>query len=248
MRMPYRLLSLGYITAFAFNSHLSFSQIKFGPKVGLNYSKLPNNTEYIIDQQIFSGYYLGAIAEFKLVDDLFLQPGVLISNKGSEYIVGNNTASSAAGFSSFQFSVFYADIPLNLIYKFDLGSFKLLLMAGPQLGYGLNGKWEATDGIVSKVHFGNGPEDDIKALDYGLNFGGGLEAGRFQISSQYYMGLKMLSPLIPPLKEQKYKALTISIAYLFGKDKKVRMDYESRYLRKNSRSKTHRKNTGYCPE
>jgi len=239
MKIPYRLLSLAYITAITFNANLSFAQIKFGPKVGLNYSKLPNKTKYIINQQIYSGFQLGVMAEFRLFDDLFLQPGVLISNKGSKYIVGNNTVSSTTGFSSFQFSSFYVDIPLNLIYKFNLGSFKLLLMAGSQLGYGLTGKWEAIDGTISKVHFGNGPEDDIKSLDYGLNFGGGLEAGRFQISSQYYLGLKMLSPLIPPLKEQKYKALTISIAYLFGKDKRVYKDYESRYLRKYSRRKAH---------
>ena len=130
MKIPYRLLSLACIIAFTFNANFSSAQIKFGPKGGLNYSKLPNNTEYIINQQIFSGYHLGVIAEFRLFDEFFLQPGILISNKGSEYIVGNNTVSSATGFSSFQVSGFYADIPLNLIYKFDLGSFKLLLMAG----------------------------------------------------------------------------------------------------------------------
>ena len=86
------------------------------------------------------------------------------------------------------------------------------------------------------------PVDDLKPFDYGINFGGGVELGRFQISSQYYQGLRTLSTLTPPLKEQKYKVLSISIAYLFGKEKRVYMDYESRYLAdKSSRSKGHRK-------
>jgi Outer membrane protein beta-barrel domain len=239
MKLPFWLLSLAYIIAFTFNANLSFAQIKFGPKAGLNFSELPNNTQYIINQQIYSGYHLGVITEFRLFDNLYLQPGVLISNKGSEYIVGNNTVSNTTGFSNFQFSGFYADIPLNLAYKFDRRTFKLLLIAGPQVGYGLTGKWTATYGTKSNVHFGNDPTDDLKPFDYGINIGGGLEAGRLEISSQYYLGLRMLSPWIPPLKEQKYKVLNISVAYLFGKSKRTYNDYESRYMRKNRHHKRH---------
>jgi hypothetical protein len=241
MKIPYRLLSLAYITAITFNANLSFAQIKFGPKVGLNYSKLPNNTKYIINQQGYSGYQLGVIAEFRLFDDLFLQPGILISSKGSKYIVENNSVSSTTGFSNFQFSSYYADIPLNLIYKFDQGLFKLLLAAGPQVGYGLTGKWTATYETSSKLHFGNEINDDLKPFDCGINFGGGFEAGKIQFICQYYLGLKTLSTLTPPLTEQKYKVLSLSIAYLFGNDKRVYRDYESNYLRKYSKSKSHRK-------
>ena len=77
MRIPHRLFCLAYITAFIFNANLSFAQIKFGPKVGLNISELPNNTQYIIGKHhIYTGYHLGATAEIRLVKELFLQPGV----------------------------------------------------------------------------------------------------------------------------------------------------------------------------
>jgi hypothetical protein len=125
MKIPYSLISLIYFITFILNANPSTAQIRYGPNVGLNFSELPNNTKYIIDQQFYSGYQLGIIAEFKLIDDLFLQPGVLIANKGSKYIVGNNTGGSSTGFSSFQFSSFYADIPINLVYKFNKHSFKL---------------------------------------------------------------------------------------------------------------------------
>ena len=213
--------------------------IKFGPKVGLSFSELPNNTKYIIgNQHIYGGYHFGVLVEFRLYKQLFIQPGFLITNKGSKYIVRNDSDSSTTGFSDFQFSSFNADIPLNLICKFDLGTFKLFLIAGPNLGYGLTGKWKGSDGTSSNVHFGNGSDDDLKLFDFGLNIGGGLEVGRIQLSSQYYQGLRTLSTLTPPLKEQKYKGLNISIVWLFGNDERVYRGYGSRYLRK------HRQNTG----
>jgi hypothetical protein len=247
MKIPLRILSLAYFLAFTFNVNLSFAQIRFGPKVGLNFSELPNKTKYIIDQQFYSGYHAGVIAEFKLFDHLFLQPGVLISNKGSKYIVGNHSGGSTTGFSNFQFSSFYADIPVNLVYNFNKHSYKLFLIAGPQIGYGFTGKWTATYETSSNVHFGSGPEDDLKPFDYGINFGGGIEKDRFQISASYYQGLRTLSVLNPPLQEQKYKGVTVSIAYLFGKEKRVHLDYESRYLSKSksSRSRAHRKNSSH---
>ena len=60
MKIPFRLFSLAYCIAFTFSANLSFAQIKFGPKVGLNISELPNNTEYIINDifiVLFSVYF-----------------------------------------------------------------------------------------------------------------------------------------------------------------------------------------------
>jgi hypothetical protein len=236
-----RLVSFVYFILFTVNANLSFSQIKFGPKVGLNFSELPNYTEYIIDQKICIGYHLGVIAELRLSDVLFLQPGVLISSKGSKYIVGNNTDGSTNGFSDFKFSCLNAEIPLDLIYKFDLPSFKLLLIAGPHFGYGLKGKWESSDGTSSKIHFGNDPVDDLKPFDYGLDLGAGVEVGRIQFSSLYYTGLKTLSTMNPPRKEQKYKVLSISIAYLFGKEKRGFKNNRSGSCRTYDQHNEHRK-------
>lgn len=242
MRIPVRLLTLAFSIGFTFNANLSFAQIKFGPKVGINISELPNNTEYIIGKHhIYTGYHLGVTSEIRLVKELFLQPGVLITNKGSKYTVGNNSGDSANGFSNFQFSGFYTDIPINLAYKFDRRTFKLLIIAGAHLGYGLTGTWKTSDGTTSKVHFGNDPVDDFKPFDYGLDFGAGVEVGRIQVTSLYYMGLKTLSTLNPPLKEQKFKVLSISIAYLFGKEKRAYKNYSGESCRTYDDIKAHRK-------
>jgi hypothetical protein len=228
MKIPFRLLSLAYCIAFTMSANLSFAQIKFGPKVGFNISELQNNTEYIIGKHhISSGYHIGVTSEIRLVKELFLQPGFIIINKGSRYTVGNNTNGNTTGFSYFRFSSLNAEIPLDLMYKFDRHSFKLLLFAGPHFGYGLSGTWEASDGTSSKIHFGNDPVNDLKPFDYGLDFGAGFEFGKIQVSSRYYNGLKVLSTLTPPLKEQKYKVLSISVTYLFGKETRGHKENEN---------------------
>jgi hypothetical protein len=238
MKLTSGYLSFVFLITFAFNPNLSSAQLRFGPKVGLNFSELPNNTEFIIgNQHIYNGYHLGAIAEFRLYGQLFLQPGVLISNKGSRYIVGNNASGSTTGYSYFQFYSFNAELPVNLKYNFDFDSYKLILLAGPQVGYGFSGKWTASYRTTSSIHFGNRLTDDLKPFDYGLNFGGGVEVGRIQLSTQYYWGLRSLSTQIPALKEQKYKMLSISVACLFGSDKSNYGDYKSKYLRKHRNGK-----------
>lgn len=242
MKITFRLLSLTYCVAFTLSGNLSFSQINYGPEVGLNISELPNNTEYIIGKHhISGGYHIGVTAEIRLVKELFLQPAFVISDKGSKYRVGNNTNGSTTGFSDFRFSSLNAEIPLNLMYKFDLYSFKLLLFTGPHFGYGLSGKWETSNGTSSKIHYGNDPVHDLKPFDYGLDFGAGFEFGKIQVSSQYYNGFKVLSTLDPPLKEQKYKVLSISVTYLFSREIRGHKKYNDKFCRTYYKYTEHRK-------
>jgi hypothetical protein len=241
MRISARLVFIVLIITFPFGANLTFSQIKFGPQVGLNFSKMPNNTKYIVgDAGAYNGFNAGVIADFKISEHLFLQPGLSISTRGSKYVVGNDTISGSTGFSDFQFVCYYADLPLNLVYKINQGPLKILLILGPQLGYGLAGNWTTSYGTESKVHFGNDPEDDLKPFDYGINAGAGVEFGRIRFSAQYYLGLKSLSTLTPPANEQKFRIFTISGAYLFGNDKRIRGDYESRFYRKYNHNKAHK--------
>jgi len=68
MRIPSGLLSTALVIAFALNANLSIAQVKFGPKVGLSFSELPNHTKYIIGgPQIYNGYHIGIIADIILM-------------------------------------------------------------------------------------------------------------------------------------------------------------------------------------
>jgi len=220
---------IAYFILLILNSNFCFGQIlKLGIKSGINFSELPNNTDYIIKNSNIIGYHFGFISEFRLSKSLFLQPGVLISTKGSKYTVGNDSVNNPSSFPDFQFTSLYAEIPLDLIYKFDIGSIQLLLYTGPKVGYGMKGKWETSFGTSSNIHFGNDPDDDLKAIDYGIDIGGGLEFGKFQFLSQFYWGLNTLSPWEPAIKEQKYKVVSFSVSYFWGNYMKYYKHYKSR--------------------
>lgn len=226
------LFKITWFIVLIFNANLSFAQMRFGPKIGSNISELPDNRTYILGNQQVYGYHLGVVAEIRLFNQLFLQPGVSIISKGSKYIIGNNSVSNEGNFANFRFSSLNADIPLDLLYKFDLGSLRLLLIAGPHLSYGVDGKWTTSDGTTSNVHFGNGSENDLNPVDFGINFGGGLEIGSVQLSSKYSMGLTSLSTLNPPDNKLKYKVISLSIAYLFGNNNRNYRHYKQRYWSK----------------
>jgi hypothetical protein len=121
----------------------------------------------------------------------------------------------------------YLQIPLNALYKLDLGGMKLLLQAGPYLGFGLGGqaKWEAKGGGVSesedwKIKFGDGEEkEDVeyidKAFDFGLGLGVGLQFSKVQVGLNYGLGLTNMYDNND--FSCKNYSLALSVAYFFGK-------------------------------
>jgi hypothetical protein len=183
------------------------AQVKFGPKVGLNLAKMTLKSSGIaIDPKTLTGFNVGAIAEFPLADNVFLQPGVLFSAKGSKYSVDVFEMKMTPGF---------IEIPVNALYKLDLSSAKLLLFAGPYFAFGISGSYEE-DGESTDINFGSGEDNDMKPFDFGINLGVGAEIKNFQVSAQYGLGLANLAPVTSDDTEMKVKVIGISVAYLFG--------------------------------
>jgi hypothetical protein len=236
-----RLLMIAGIIGLSLITFPSFAQIKYGPKIGFNFSEMPDFTEFIIDQQIYTGYHIGVEGEYKLSDKLFIQSSVLFCKKGSKYVVGNIADGNTEGFTNYQFYSFYADMPIELEYKYVLHKWNIIVLVGPQIGYGIAGKWTASDMTTSNIHFGNESTDDFKPFDFGVTAGAGVEFGRVQVSSHFYYGMRTLSTSSPPLKEKQFSTISISIAYLFGKNKKDYGDYNLRYLNRSKTNKQHRK-------
>jgi hypothetical protein len=187
------------------------AQIKFGPKVGLNLSTMTMKIGSLsIDPKTVVGFHVGVISEIPLVGNLSLQPGILYSAKGSKW---------AESEEEILFSPSFIEIPVNVVYKFDLGAIKLLLNAGPNFAYGIGGKIKFTSGSVSEsqdIEFGSGSEKDMKPLDIGLNIGAGVEIANLIISANYGLGLANLAPENTDDKEMKINVIGISVAYLFG--------------------------------
>jgi hypothetical protein len=183
------------------------AQIRIGPKAGLNLATAKLSMMGIsIDEKILIGFHVGILSEIPLSGNLCLQPAILYSAKGSKYSFMSE---------EFKASPSFIEIPVNVVYKIDLGVAKLLLNAGPYAAYGIGGKYDF-DGDPVDIVFGTSEDDDMKPLDFGLNIGAGVEISHIIISANYGLGLANLSPVTSNDEEIKNKVIGFSLAYLFG--------------------------------
>jgi len=186
------------------------AQIKYGPKIGLNLSTMTLKSGGVAaDPTTLVGFHVGVITEIPIKGNFVLQPALLFSSKGSKYSFLGEEVSISPGF---------LEIPVNAVYKFDVGSMKLFLNAGPYFAYGISGKIKAA-GESQSIKFGTDDNADIKPFDLGVNFGIGLEINNILVSVSYDLGLLNLVPGTDGTDDTdaKTKTIGISVGYLFGK-------------------------------
>jgi Outer membrane protein beta-barrel domain len=183
------------------------AQVKLGPTAGLNLSTMTLKSMGLsLDPKTVVGFNVGVISEFKLSGNLYLQPALLFTTKGSKFSVLDQEMTITPGF---------IEIPVNAVYKFGTGSTKFFLDAGPYFGFGISGKTDAS-GEKTDIKYGSGESDDLKGFDFGLNIGAGVEINRFLVSVHYELGLANLSPVTTDNTESKTRVIGISLAYLMG--------------------------------
>ncbi|WP_423130276.1 porin family protein [Gaoshiqia sp. Z1-71] len=177
----------------------------FGLKFGANLS----NADFKAEGMTFSpddrfGIHFGVVSEFPLNEALFISPGLVFSQKGYKIEFEGE---------KYQDRLNYLDVPVNFLYKVDLTGPKLVLHAGPNFGFGLSGKSEE-NGVEEDIEFGGGA-DELKRIDFGLNFGVGAEIMPVQLTLNYTLGLNDISNIDG--MTVKNKLLSLSLVYLFGK-------------------------------
>jgi hypothetical protein len=183
------------------------AQVKFGPTVGLNLSTaIVKSGGTKMDTKSIVGFNVGLISEFNLTGNLFLQPALLFTTKGTKV--------SDVEFES-TITPSFIEIPVNVVYKFGSESVKFFLNAGPYVAYGIGGKIKS-GGESVKIKFGSGESDDMKPFDFGLTFGAGIELNNFIVSAHYGFGITNLSPVTTDNTEAKVRVIGFSVAYLFG--------------------------------
>lgn len=191
----------------AINTTLAQTEVSI--KAGANFSNvvLEDEAGDRKDTRFSPGYHVGVSVDVPVGGDFYIQPGALYSRKGFKQ---EDSAFAGSG-NPFRVTVSYIELPLNFLYKPRLGSGRLLLGAGPYLGYGTGGSWEADDSIVigDIIHEDHGDvifENDIrdgewgtylygKPLDYGANFIAGYEFfDKFSAHFNVQLGLANLQP------------------------------------------------------
>ncbi|PWU05109.1 MAG: hypothetical protein C5B52_00255 [Bacteroidetes bacterium] len=132
------------------------------------------------------GFTAGVATNIPLGQHLSFEPGLNYLQKGGKQNVDQ---------AKYEVVLNYIEMPLNLLYKTSSksNSGNFFVGAGPSLAYGVSGKIkleEAGNSESVKIKFGNGDDDDLKALDIGANLIAGYQfKSGFSLCANYNLGL-----------------------------------------------------------
>lgn len=151
------------IALIAIVSSVSFSQIKYGVKGGLNYANMKYEMGGVsASADRLMGFEIGGFANYSINDKLSIQPELLFAQYGSDI-------------SDLKFKENFISIPI--MAKYSIGAISIL--AGPQLGYLLSAEFDGEDAM-----------DGMKKIDAGIAFGAGYELENgLGFDVRYYLGL-----------------------------------------------------------
>lgn len=198
------------------------AQVSFGIRAGVNFSNINGKdaADDKLENKLLPGFNAGVNVEIPVADQFYLQPGLLFTTKGTKW--EDSDVKSSIG---------YIELPINLVFKPELGAGKMLLGFGPYVAYGVTGKI-SDDNDSEKIKF----ESKSTAIDYaaaggrmvkpfdaGANVLVGYEFSN-KLSAQLNAGLGLVN-MTPKLsgtgsellKDQNFKNTTfgISIGYRF---------------------------------
>ena len=92
-----------------------------------------------LENDMIVGYHVGVNVQLPVAPQFYFQPGLMYSTKGGE----NKNA-----LSTIKFNLSYIELPLNFVYKAELGSGFFMLGFGPYVAYGIGGKHTSEVGSV----------------------------------------------------------------------------------------------------
>ncbi|MGX5818271.1 porin family protein [Chitinophaga lutea] len=147
----------------------SFAQVKFGVVAGPSFSsytyKILGDKE---TSKMMTGFRAGFTADLPLGDDFYIQPSLLYVGKG-----GKNDD----GPIDLKTRINYLELPLNFMYKAEVGTGAIFIGLGPYVALGLSGTREANvagSKVKNDIEWGD-ETGKMKKFDAGGNFQFGYE-------------------------------------------------------------------------
>ncbi|WP_207532812.1 porin family protein [Desertivirga arenae] len=206
-----------------------FAQTKFGLKAGVNFANMTQKDDGSNVSTSASSrltYNLTGYLEIPLSESIFFQPGLSLMGKGYKAEASEELFDITVKGEE-KTDLMYLEVPLNAVKKFDVGTGKFFVGAGPYIAYGLSGKYKIsmtgpdedgktiTESDEGDINFGTGDDDDVKPLDMGLNFLAGYQLGNgISLNGSYGLGLTNLAQKDSG-STLKNKVFSISLGFLF---------------------------------
>ena len=188
----------------------------FGIRAGVNFQNITGKDDAgnKLDNKLKAGFNLGVNAEIPIAPEFYIQPGVLFTTKGAK----------AKG-SDAKINISYIEVPVNFLYKPELGDGHLLLGVGPYIAFGVGGKVKG-GGIDQDIKFKNEvtPSEAmaapyLKRIDAGGNLLFGYElSNRFSAQLNAQLGLVKINPKITGVSDNSKWHNTgfgVSVGYRF---------------------------------
>lgn len=171
------------LCAFIASSFAVNSQIEIVGGLNMSNESFKSDGEKIDNEtKMNPGVNLGVLYRIELSNNLHFLPGLVLDTRGSKYVSGSSTSKT---------NLNYLTIPVNLRMHFDVSSnVKAFLNLSPYAGVAVSGSDRYKDDDSSSkesVEFKD--EYDYSRLDYGLNFGLGVDLDKFSVCAGYDLGL-----------------------------------------------------------
>jgi hypothetical protein len=185
----------------------SQNTLSYGVRAGVNLSAFRADNKRS-DQQFILGYHAGVNVEIPLIDQLFLQPNLLLSTKGVKY-----PAAFESGYGDpIAETIHCLEIQLPFLYKYSLGPGNLLLGAGPFISQVLQGTLKSgNEKHIIKFSKSSSWE---RRTDVGLNLSAGYELNK-KITAQIMYNPGLVSIKRPENNNSKRynNGYSLSIGY-----------------------------------
>jgi hypothetical protein len=203
---------------------ISQAQLRFGIIGGANATGF--YSESIVDELTPQlNFHIGGMMQYDFW--IFtIQPELLYIQKGGrldnafeknylqEYV--NLTADAPA----LRYTSSHIELPVNLIYKVNIGKTKVFAQVGPHLTFNLGGSFNGSSALYSAY----AKDFPFRWINYGVGAGAGVEYKKFQLSAKYDWSFNWLGSKVPNLydtgnlnlfNDLKYKNLSLSLGYFF---------------------------------
>lgn len=177
--MKTKILFIAAVAIFSSTAIVAQSKTSFGIRAGVNFQNLNGKDEDddSWNNKLKTGFNAGVNAEIPVGIDFYLQPGLLFSIKGAK-LEDSDT----------KLNLSYLELPINFIYKPELGTGRMVLGFGPYAAYAVGGKTKDPD---TDLEFGDQP-GEWKRFDAGANLLAGYEFNN-KLSFQLNAGLGLLN-------------------------------------------------------
>ena len=161
---------------FALVSIVSYSQISWNAKVGMNMSNFTGD----MDTDMRIGFNVGVGMEYQFSDMWSIQPSLMFTQKGAKQ-------------DEVKMNPMYLEIPVLAAARFAIADNQnIVVKAGPYFAFGIAGKCKIGDEKID--FFGDGDDQfGAKRFDAGLGVGVAYEINKFFIDLSGEFGLAKLA-------------------------------------------------------